>query len=117
MDGGDARRLVLADFGLAQQLDVEGRATLHRGRGTERYMAPEVLDGSALSVTAAADVYSAGVALRKLPAHAVRAAAGAGDANVRRGGVRAGERGGGASHLATHGSASATDGCGGGRNV
>jgi hypothetical protein len=34
-------------------------------------MAPEVLDGSALSVTAAADVYSAGVALRKLPAHAV----------------------------------------------
>jgi hypothetical protein len=23
MDGGDARRLVLADFGLAQQLDVE----------------------------------------------------------------------------------------------
>jgi serine/threonine protein kinase len=71
MDGGDARRLVLADFGLAQQLDVEGRATLHRGLGTDRYMAPEVRHGSALSVTAAADVYSAGVALRKLPAHAV----------------------------------------------
>jgi len=71
MDGGDTRRLVLADFGLAQQLDVEGRATLYRGRGTERYMAPEVRDGSALSVTAAADVYSAGVALRKLPAYAV----------------------------------------------
>jgi hypothetical protein len=33
-------------------------------------MAPEVRDGSALSVTAAADVYSAGAALRKLPAHA-----------------------------------------------
>jgi hypothetical protein len=71
MDGGDARRLVLADFGLAQQLDVEGRATLRHGAGTKGYMAPEVRDGSALSVTAAADVYSAGMALRKLPAHAV----------------------------------------------
>jgi serine/threonine protein kinase len=68
---GELRRLVLSDFGLAQQLDVDGRATLQRGVGTEDYMAPEVRRGSALFVSAAADVYSAGVALRKLPAYAV----------------------------------------------
>jgi serine/threonine protein kinase len=68
--GERRRRLVLSDFGLAKQLDVDGRATLQRGVGTDGYMAPEVRDGSALSVTAAVDVYSAGVALRKLPAHA-----------------------------------------------
>jgi hypothetical protein len=68
---GELRRLVLSDFGLAQQLDVDGRATLQRGVGTEDYMAPEVRRGSGLFVSAAADVYSAGVALRKLPAHAV----------------------------------------------
>jgi serine/threonine protein kinase len=68
--GERRRRLVLSDFGLAKQLDVDGRATLQRGVGTDGYMAPEVRDGSAMSATAAVDVYSAGAALRKLPAHA-----------------------------------------------
>jgi hypothetical protein len=68
--GERRRRLVLSDFGLAKQLDVDGRATLQRGVGTDEYMAPEVRDGSAMSATAAVDVYSAGAALRKLPAHA-----------------------------------------------
>jgi serine/threonine protein kinase len=64
------RHVVLIDFGLAQQLDADGRATLQRGLGTIGYIAPEVRDGSELFVTAAADVYSAGVALHMLPAHA-----------------------------------------------
>ena len=68
--GERRRRLVLSDFGLAKQLDVDGRATLQRGVGTDGYMAPEVRDGSAMSATAAVDVYSAGAALRKMPAHA-----------------------------------------------
>jgi hypothetical protein len=66
----DGRRLVLCDFGLSVQLDIDGGATLRRGVGTTDYMAPEVSNGSALSVTASADVYSAGVALSDLPAHA-----------------------------------------------
>jgi serine/threonine protein kinase len=66
----ERRRLVLCDFGLSVQLDVDGGATLRRGVGTADYMAPEVSNGSALSVTASADVYSAGVALSDLPAHA-----------------------------------------------
>jgi hypothetical protein len=66
----ERRRLVLCDFGLSVQLDVDGGATLRRGVGTSDYMAPEVSNGSALSVTASADVYSAGVSLSELAAHA-----------------------------------------------
>jgi serine/threonine protein kinase len=65
------RYLVLSDFGLALQLDIDGHATLEHGVGTDSYMAPEVRDGSAMTVSAAADVYSAGVALCELPAHTV----------------------------------------------
>jgi serine/threonine protein kinase len=60
------RRLVLCDFGFSTEVDVEGRAAMQIGMGTEGYMAPEVLKGWSENVTTAADVYSAGIALGKL---------------------------------------------------
>jgi serine/threonine protein kinase len=63
---GAERRLVLCDFGFSTEVDVEGRAAMQIGMGTEGYMAPEVLKGWSENVTTAADVYSAGIALGKL---------------------------------------------------
>jgi hypothetical protein len=61
---GASRRVVLCDFGLSVIVDVEGSAPMRRGVEMPGYMAPEVCVGLAASVTTAADVYSAGVALR-----------------------------------------------------
>jgi serine/threonine protein kinase len=63
---GAERRVVLCDFGFSTAVDVEGGAAMQIGMGTEGYMAPEVRDGWDASVTTAADVYSAGIALGKL---------------------------------------------------
>jgi serine/threonine protein kinase len=63
---GAERRVVLCDFGFSTEVDVEGRAAMQIGMGTEGYMAPEVLKGWSENVTTAADVYSAGIALGKL---------------------------------------------------
>ncbi|KAK9842028.1 hypothetical protein WJX81_004679 [Elliptochloris bilobata] len=57
----------VADFGLAVQLDLQGRATLPGERGTPGFVAPELAVGArAAVVTAATDVYSYGCTLRCL---------------------------------------------------
>ncbi|KAK9826350.1 hypothetical protein WJX81_000997 [Elliptochloris bilobata] len=57
----------VADFGLAVQLDLQGRAALPGERGTPGFVAPELAVGArAAVITAAADVFSYGCTLRCL---------------------------------------------------
>jgi hypothetical protein len=64
LDGGEP---LLADFGLATQLETSGDLTSASGIfGTPHYLAPEALRGGAGGLTAASDLYALGVVLYAL---------------------------------------------------
>ncbi|WP_165068504.1 serine/threonine-protein kinase [Paludisphaera rhizosphaerae] len=57
---------VVADFGLAREIDAEGLTDTRHGPGTPGYMAPEQVEGRPGTVTEAADVFALGAILYRL---------------------------------------------------